>query len=157
MKALKNILIAVLIAALGFLGYLGYKNMDRNDNKDNSTVVEQVDQEQEDKDNEENITVDEKNINDLKEYLLEDIAMVIVDLRDENIYGEGHIEGAISIPYGSIEELSKTNLLDKEQNIYVYSSTKEESDEGAKKLIELGYTNVHSLGSIDEYEGELIH
>lgn len=156
MKVLKNILIVVLIAALGFLGYLGYKNIDRNDNKDNSTVVEQVDQEQETEEDE-NITVDEKNINDLKEYLLEDIAMVIVDLRDENIYGEGHIEGAISIPYGSIEELSKTNLLDKEQNIYVYSSTKEESDEGAKKLTKLGYINVHSLGSIDEYEGELIH
>lgn len=156
MKALKNILIVVLIAALGFLGYLGYKNIDRNDNKDNSTVVEQVDQEQETEDDE-NITVDEKNINDLKEYLLEDIAMVIVDLRDENSYGEGHIEGAISIPFESIEELSKTNLLDKEQNIYVYSSTKEESDLGAKKLTELGYVNVHSLGSIDEYEGELIH
>lgn len=156
MKALKNILIVVLIAALGFLGYLGYKNMDRNDNKDNNTVVEQVDQEQETEEDE-NITVDEKNINDLKEYLLEDIAMVIVDLRDENSYGEGHIEGAISIPFESIEELSQTNLLDKEQNIYVYSSTKEESDLGAKKLTELGYTNVHSLGSIDEYEGELIH
>ena len=155
MKALKNILIVVLIAALGFLGYLGYKNIDRNDNKDNSTVVEQVDQEQETED--ENISVDEKNINNLKEYLLEDIAMVIVDLRDENSYGEGHIEGAISIPFESIEELSQTNLLDKEQNIYVYSSTKEESDLGAKKLTELGYTNVHSLGNIDEYEGELIH
>lgn len=156
MKALKNILIVVLIAALGFLGYLGYKNIDRNDNKDNSTVVEQVDQEQETEEDE-NISVDEKNINNLKEYLLEDIAMVIVDLRDENSYGEGHIEGAISIPFESIEELSQTNLLDKEQNIYVYSSTKEESDLGAKKLTELGYTNVHSLGNIDEYEGELIH
>ena len=156
MKALKNILIVVLIAALGFLGYLGYKNIDRNDNKDNNTVVEQVDQEQETEEDE-NISVDEKNINDLKEYLLEDIAMVIVDLRDENSYGEGHIEGAISIPFENIEELSQTNLLDKEQNIYVYSSTKEESDLGAKKLTELGYTNVHSLGSIDEYEGELIH
>lgn len=156
MKALKNILIVVLIAALGFLGYLGYKNIDRNDNKDNNTVVEQVDQEQETEEDE-NISVDEKNINDLKEYLLEDIAMVIVDLRDENSYGEGHIEGAISIPFESIEELSQTNLLDKEQNIYVYSSTKEESDLGAKKLTELGYTNVHSLGNIDEYEGELIH
>lgn len=156
MKALKNILIVVLIAALGFLGYLGYKNIDRNENKDNNTVVEQVDQEQETEEDE-NITVDEKNINDLKEYLLEDIAMVIVDLRDENSYGEGHIEGAISIPFESIEELSQTNLLDKEQNIYVYSSTKEESDLGAKKLTELGYTNVHSLGNIDEYEGELIH
>ncbi len=156
MKALKNILIVVLIAALGFLGYLGYKNIDRNDNKDNNTVVEQVDQEQETEEDED-ISVDEKNINDLKEYLLEDIAMVIVDLRDENSYGEGHIEGAISIPFESIEELSQTNLLDKEQNIYVYSSTKEESDLGAKKLTELGYTNVHSLGNIDEYEGELIH
>lgn len=156
MKALKNILIVVLIAALGFLGYLGYKNIDRNDNKDNNTVVEQVDQEQETEEDK-NISVDEKNINDLKEYLLEDIAMVIVDLRDENSYGEGHIEGAISIPFESIEELSQTNLLDKEQNIYVYSSTKEESDLGAKKLTELGYINVHSLGNIDEYEGELIH
>ena len=157
MKALKNILIVVLIAALGFLGYLGYKNIDRNDNKDNSTVVEQVDQEQEDKEDEENIAVDEKNINDLKEYLLEDIAMVIVDLRDENRYGEGHIEGAISIPFEKIEELSQTNLLDKEQNIYVYSGTKEDSDKGAKALTKLGYTNVHSLGSIDEYEGEKIN
>lgn len=154
MKALKNILIVILIAAVGFLGYLGYDNVkNRLDNKEN-TVVETNEDENKVDDNE---PVDEKNINDLKEYLLEDIAMVIVDLRDMDSYNEGHIEGAISIPFENIEELSQTNLLDKEQNIYVYSSTKEESDEGAKKLTKLGYVNVHSLGSIDEYEGEKIN
>lgn len=154
MKALKNILIVILIAALGFLGYLGYKNISENKDTNKNTIVE----EKENPENEdEDIAVDEKNINDLKEYLLEDISMVIVDLRDIDSYNEGHIEGAISIPFEKIEELSQTNLLDKEQNIYVYSGTKEDSDKGAKALIKLGYTNVHSLGSIDEYEGEKIN
>lgn len=154
MKALKNILIVILIAALGFLGYLGYKNVSENKDTNKNTIVE----EKEDLENEdEDIAVDEKNINDLKEYLLEDISMVIVDLRDIDSYNEGHIEGAISIPFEKIEELSQTNLLDKEQNIYVYSGTKEDSDKGAKALTKLGYTNVHSLGSIDEYEGEKIN
>lgn len=154
MKALKNILIVILIAALGFLGYLGYKNVSENKDTNKNTIVE----EKEDLENEdEDIAVDEKNINDLKKYLLEDISMVIVDLRDIDSYNEGHIEGAISIPFEKIEELSQTNLLDKEQNIYVYSGTKEDSDKGAKALTKLGYTNVHSLGSIDEYEGEKIN
>lgn len=154
MKALKNILIVILIAALGFLGYLGYKNISANKDTNKNTIVEEKeDLEDEDKD----IAVDEKNINDLKKYLLEDISMVIVDLRDIDSYNEGHIEGAISIPFEKIEELSQTNLLDKEQNIYVYSGTKEDSDKGAKALTKLGYTNVHSLGSIDEYEGEKIN
>ncbi|EFM26234.1 rhodanese-like protein [Peptoniphilus duerdenii ATCC BAA-1640] len=154
MKALKNILIVILIAALGFLGYLFYKNISENKDTNKNTIVE----EKENPENEdEDIAVDEKNINDLKEYLLEDISMVIVDLRDIDSYNEGHIEGAISIPFEKIEELSQTNLLDKEQNIYVYSGTKEDSDKGAKALTKLGYTNVHSLGSIDEYEGEKIN
>lgn len=154
MKALKNILIVILIAALGFLGYLGYKNISENKDTNKNTVVE----EKENPENEdEDIAVDEKNINDLKEYLLEDISMIIVDLRDIDSYNVGHIEGAISIPFEKIEELSQTNLLDKEQNIYVYSGTKEDSDKGAKALTKLGYTNVHSLGSIDEYEGEKIN
>lgn len=154
MKALKNILIVILIAALGFLGYLFYKNISENKDTNKNTVVE----EKENPENEdEDIAVDEKNINDLKEYLLEDISMIIVDLRDIDSYNEGHIEGAISIPFEKIEELSQTNLLDKEQNIYVYSGTKEDSDKGAKALTKLGYTNVHSLGSIDEYEGEKIN
>lgn len=154
MKALKNILIVILIAALGFLGHLGYKNISENKDTNKNTIVE----EKENPENEdEDIAVDEKNINDLKEYLLEDISMIIVDLRDMDSYNEGHIEGAISIPFEKIEELSQTNLLDKEQNIYVYSGTKEDSDKGAKALTKLGYTNVHSLGSIDEYEGEKIN
>lgn len=154
MKALKNILIVILIAALGFLGYLFYKNISENKDTNKNTVVEEKENpEKEDED----IAVDEKNINDLKEYLLEDISMVIVDLRDIDSYNEGHIEGAISIPFEKIEELSQTNLLDKEQNIYVYSGTKEDSDKGAKALTKLGYKNVHSLGSIDEYEGEKIN
>ena len=154
MKALKNILIVILIAALGFLGYIGYKNISENKDTNKNTIVE----EKENPENEdEDIAVDEKNINDLKEYLLEDISMIIVDLRDMDSYNEGHIEGAISIPFEKIEELSQTNLLDKEQNIYVYSGTKEDSDKGAKALTKLGYTNVHSLGSIDEYEGEKIN
>lgn len=154
MKALKNILIVILIAALGFLGYLFYKNISENKDTNKNTIVE----EKENLENEdEDIAVDEKNINGLKEYLLEDISMIIVDLRDMDSYNEGHIEGAISIPFEKIEELSQTNLLDKEQNIYVYSGTKEDSDKGAKALTKLGYTNVHSLGSIDEYEGEKIN
>ena len=154
MKALKNILIVILIAALGFLGYLFYKNISENKDTNKNTIVEEKENpEKEDED----IAVDEKNINDLKEYLLEDISMIIVDLRDIDSYNEGHIEGAISIPFEKIEELSQTNLLDKEQNIYVYSGTKEDSDKGAKALTKLGYTNVHSLGSIDEYEGEKIN
>ncbi len=154
MKALKNILIVILIAALGFLGYLFYKNISENKDTNKNTIVE----EKENPENEdEDIAVDEKNINDLKEYLLEDISMIIVDLRDIDSYNEGHIEGAISIPFEKLEELSQTNLLDKEQNIYVYSGTKEDSDKGAKALTKLGYTNVHSLGSIDEYEGEKIN
>lgn len=154
MKALKNILIVILIAALGFLGYLFYKNISENKDTNKNTIVE----EKENPENEdEDIAVDEKNINDLKEYLLEDISMIIVDLRDIDSYNEGHIEGAISIPFEKIEELSQTNLLDKEQNIYVYSGTKEDSDKGVKALTKLGYTNVHSLGSIDEYEGEKIN
>ncbi len=154
MKALKNILIVILIAALGFLGYLFYKNISENKDTNKNTIVE----EKENPENEdEDIAVDEKNINDLKKYLLEDISMIIVDLRDIDSYNEGHIEGAISIPFEKIEELSQTNLLDKEQNIYVYSGTKEDSDKGAKALTKLGYTNVHSLGSIDEYEGEKIN
>lgn len=47
-------------------------------------------------------------------------------------------------------------LRDKEQTIYVYCRSGNRSKQAAKKLAELGYTNVVEIGGILDWKGEIV-
>lgn len=66
---------------------------------------------------------------------------IIVDVRENDEYNEGHILNAINIPLGKISEIN----YDKETNIIVYCATGVRSGEAAKKLEEMGYTKIYNL------------
>jgi len=55
-----------------------------------------------------------------------------------------HIPGSVNIPAGKVEEIAEQILPDKDQEIIVYCSSPSctASPSAAKKMIELGYTNV---------------
>lgn len=143
MRAIKNILIVILIVLVAGSGYLIYQN--RNSLKDEKKI-----------ENTERVEYTKANFKDLKDYLLQDVEMVIVDLREKYAYEEGHVEGAINLPLENLEELSVSNLLDKKQNIYLYSDDENAAEDGAKVLVDLGYINVHALDNISNFEGELV-
>lgn len=78
---------------------------------------------------------------------------ILIDVRTLEEYEDKHIEGAINIP---LNEISKEKLegvtKSKIDNIIVYCRSGARSKEAVLKIIELGYTNVYDLGSINNWE-----
>lgn len=90
----------------------------------------------------ETLTVDEA-----EEYLSYEQNSIVVDVREPALYREGHLNGAVSLPYGQIVHKAPDLLQDMEQNIYVYGEDEEESCRAAQKLSDMGYTSVAEIGS----------
>ena len=91
----------------------------------------------------EQITVDEaKAIMDSKE------PYVLLDVRTQEEYDSGHIEGAILIPDYEIGAKAESVLTDKDELILVYCRSGRRSKNAASELAGLGYTNVKEFGGI---------
>jgi rhodanese-related sulfurtransferase len=69
-------------------------------------------------------------------------SLKIVDVNEEKIYKDAHIAGAVNIAYDNLEQ--EAAQWDKNTPIVTYCTTYEctESHRAAKKLRELGFTNV---------------
>ena len=79
---------------------------------------------------------------------------IILDVREQYEYDEGHIPGAILIPYTQIEEKAEKILPDKDQLILVYCRSGRRSKTAAEALAELGYTNIKEFGGIIDWPYE---
>lgn len=73
---------------------------------------------------------------------------LILDVRTQDEYNEGHIPGAIVICHEEIAEKAEEMLPDKEQLILVYCRSGRRSKIAAETLAELGYTNIREFGGI---------
>lgn len=89
-----------------------------------------------------------------KEYMEYGSGYILLDVREQSEYEEGHIPGAICLPLGSIKQQAQTVLKDKEQMIYVYCRSGNRSKTAAKELCELGYENITEIGGILDWQGE---
>ena len=76
---------------------------------------------------------------------------VILDTRTQEEYDEGHIPGAILIPYDEIFEKAEGVLTDKNQLILVYCRSGRRSKLAAEDLVKLGYTNIKEFGGIIDW------
>jgi phage shock protein E len=76
--------------------------------------------------------------------------LLIIDVRTEAEWNNGHIEGAILIPYESIGEKIESVTKDKAMRIYVYCRTGRRSQIAKESLAKLGYQNVINLGSLED-------
>lgn len=91
----------------------------------------------------EQITADEaKSIMDSGE------SYILLDVRTQEEYDAGHIEGAILLPDYEIGTRAETVLGDKDALILVYYRSGRRSQNAAKELAALGYTNVKDFGGI---------
>ena len=77
---------------------------------------------------------------------------IILDTREQYEFDEGHIAGAILIPYTEIEAKAASALPDKNQLILVYCRSGRRSKIAAQSLADLGYTNVREFGGIIDWE-----
>ena len=82
--------------------------------------------------------------------------LVIVDVRNQSEYDEGHVPGAICIPVKKIGSEGAEKLEDKDRMILVYCRSGRRSKKAAKKLIKMGYTNVYDFGGIKDWTGEVV-
>ena len=97
-----------------------------------------------------NITAEEaKQIMDTEE------GYIILDVRTQEEYDEGHIPGAIVISHEEIAEKSEDVLTDKDQLILVYCRSGRRSKIAAEALVELGYTNIKEFGGIIDWPYEV--
>ena len=80
---------------------------------------------------------------------------ILLDVRRDDEFEEGHIPGAISIPNESIGTEEIAELPDKSQAIYVYCRSGNRSKQASQKLVDLGYTDVIEFGGIIDYSGEI--
>lgn len=86
-----------------------------------------------------------------KERMDKDDKIVILDVRTEEEYKEGHVPGAIVIPNETISSEPLEELPDLDQEILVYCRSGSRSAQAAKKLMEAGYTQVYDFGGIIDW------
>ena len=100
--------------------------------------------------NYENITAQEA-----KELMDREEGYIILDVRTEEEYAQGHIPGAILIPDYEIETKAEVILTDKDQMILVYCRSGRRSKNAAQALLELGYTDIREFGGIIDWPYEI--
>ena len=75
--------------------------------------------------------------------------VVILDVREQYEFDEGHIAGAVLLPSTNINEETAAEVIpDKDSVVLVYCRTGIRSLYAAATLAKLGYTNVYEFGGI---------
>jgi rhodanese-related sulfurtransferase len=82
---------------------------------------------------------------ELKEMMNKDKELIIVDTRIKEYYNEGHIKGAINLPYTSMKGMNKALKNDLAKDIVVYSEDGDRSKKICEILATLGYSKLKNL------------
>lgn len=109
---------------------------------------------EEKKEEEKPVVIEKISFNKLNEIVSnysEHINVDVIDLRSEEDFEEGHIHGAINIPYAELDEI----IIDVNREIIVYGDTTIKAKQAAKELISLGYKNVKYTASISTWPYDL--
>src|SRR5215211_3474013 len=77
--------------------------------------------------------------------LIESGDVLVVDVREQDEWDEGHIPGAVHIPRGYLESRIERAASDPTRAIVLYCASGNRSAFGARALDELGYEDVSSL------------
>ncbi len=81
--------------------------------------------------------------------------IIILDVREKSEFCEGHIPGAILIPYTEIEAEAERVISDKNKQILVYCRSGRRSKIASESLVKLGYTKVKEFGGIIDWQYEV--
>jgi adenylyltransferase/sulfurtransferase len=77
--------------------------------------------------------------------LIDSEAPLVLDVREQDEWDEGHLPGALHIPRGNLESRIERAEPDRSRSIVVYCASGNRSAFAAKTLEELGYEDVASL------------
>ena len=90
-----------------------------------------------------------------KELMDTETSYIILDVRTEEEYAEGHIKNAVLIPDYEIAKRAEKELTDKNQLILVYCRSGRRSKIASDVLVSLGYTNVVEFGGIIDWQYDI--
>ena len=105
---------------------------------------------------EDNSTYTKISAEEAKKMMDEKEDIIILDVRTEEEYQEGHIDGAILIPDNEITETAESILTDKSATILVYCRRGRRSANASKELSELEYTNIYDFGGINNWKYDIV-
>ncbi|MCL2810997.1 MAG: rhodanese-like domain-containing protein [Clostridia bacterium] len=78
-------------------------------------------------------------------------AYILLDVRTDEEFKEGRIDGALLIPDYEIQSRAKAELPNKNALLLVYCRSGRRSALAAQELIDMGYTNVYDFGGIIDW------
>jgi phage shock protein E len=73
-----------------------------------------------------------------------------IDVRTESEYADGHVEGAVLIPYTEIAARIDEVTTDKDARIYLYCRSGRRSGIALQALEEAGYANAVNAGGLND-------
>ena len=103
----------------------------------------------------EEIMYEQISMDEAKKIMESEEDYILLDVREQEEFDEGHIPGAILIPYTEIEAKAGEVLTDKDELILVYCRSGRRSKIASESLAKLGYTNVKEFGGIIDWPGEI--
>lgn len=81
---------------------------------------------------------------------------VLVDVRTQEEYNQGYIEGAKLLPVDKLETLAPVELPDLDQVIFLYCRSGNRSGAAARILETLGYTKIYDFGGIINWPYDIV-
>jgi len=93
------------------------------------------------------------NVSEAKQMIESNPNLVILDVRTQEAYNEGHIGNAVLIPVSELE--SRLDELDMEDEILVYCRSGVRSATASQILVDNGFTSIYNmLGGITAWRNE---
>ena len=133
---MKKIILIIIILTIIIIGVVCIMNRKKR-NIENEVIIKHV------------------SMNDIVQIMEENENYIILDVRTQAEYNQGHIPNAICIPNETIDENVVNKLPDKNQMILVYCRSGNRSRQAAEKLKKLGYTNLIEFGGIIDWKGKI--
>ena len=89
--------------------------------------------------------IDEVSVSDVLGRLDDADRPLLLDVREQDEWQEGHLPAAVHVPRGNLESRIEALVPDRSREIVVYCAAGHRSAFAAKSLSELGYANVASM------------
>lgn len=92
-----------------------------------------------------------------RDLMASDPKIILLDVRTKEEFADGHIPGAVLLPYDAItEKTARMAIPSKERVIIVYCRSGRRSAIAAETLKDLGYRTVWDLGGIIRWPYEVV-
>ncbi len=99
------------------------------------------------------MTITAKKAKQLMDHMPESLTL---DVRTPEEFSEGHLPGAMLVPYDELPQRAEQVLPDKNRTIFVYCLSGARSKRAANTLEAKGYTHVYEIGGIMNWPYEIV-